>query len=388
MVSLLTMFSRISFCRVCLVLVSTLFAAGCSREKDRAVASGENKPAATESTNRRSALRVSETPITPVLGTNAAVESASKTSTETNGIALAEASNDPKRTAVEIYNAAVRHFIGDGVSQSISEAVKNFALAADKGHPGAQHNLAVLYLHGRGVEKDPEKARELMHKAAKQGLAEAQFKLASLYAAGIGIAPDLKEAAVWVRQAAEQGHPEAEYNLATLYVSGRGVEKNLSEAAQWYRKAAEKGKAAAQSNLGFLYATGQGVAQDPAEAVQWFRKAAEQGHPTAQFNLARAHVEGKVVTQDLIEAYKWYLLSAGAGDQDAQREQSDLRKNIGPSDLAEAIRRANAFSARFRKSPTPGSDLVLPSARERPEIQSTNAISDRISNTNSTPQTR
>lgn len=264
--------------------------------------------------------------------------------------------NEMARLAAEesmrLYNLGVRHFQGDGVLKSPSEAVKFFRQAADLGNAGAQHNLGVLYLTGSGVTNDPVEAAQWFLRSAEQGLAEAQFKLASLYAAGLGVTQDAKLAAQWARRAAEQGHSGAEYNLATLYASAQGVEQDFTQAAQWYRKAAEKGNASAQSNLGVLYARGQGVPQDANEAVKWFQKAAEQGHPFAQYNLARSYAEGKVVEKDKIEAYKWFILASDQGDRDAAKERVDLGIEMQAREIAEAIRRANAFVAQLKASLT------------------------------------
>ena len=115
----------------------------------------------------------------------------------------------PAEGAVELYNLGVRHFQGDGVPKSPSEAAKYFHEAADLGHPGAQHNLAILYLTGSGVTNDPAEAAQWLSKSAERGLAESQFKLASFYATGLGVTQDVKLAAQWVRKAADQGHTEA-----------------------------------------------------------------------------------------------------------------------------------------------------------------------------------
>ncbi|MBI4663591.1 MAG: sel1 repeat family protein [Verrucomicrobia bacterium] len=254
--------------------------------------------------------------------------------------------------AVNLYNLGVQHFQGDGVPKSASEAARYFQQAAELGHPGAEHNLGVLYLAGSGVTNDASEAAKWLGKSADHGLPEAQFKLASLYATGLGVTQDLAQAAQWARKAAEQGHAEAEYNLATLYASGKGVEQDFAQAAHWFRRAAEKGKVTAQSNLGVLYAKGQGVPQNPDEAIKWFRKAAEQGHPSAQYNLARAYFEGKVVAKDCVEAYKWFLLAAEQGDGDAAKARLDVSQEISPSQIAEAIRRANAFTAQLQANRT------------------------------------
>jgi TPR repeat protein len=94
------------------------------------------------------------------------------------------------------------------------------------------------------------------------------------------------------------------------------------------------------------------VPQDAGEAITWFRKAADRGHPLAQYNLARSHIEGKAVENDLVEAYKWLILASDQGDRDARRDRIEVGLQISASDMAEAIRRAHAFSTRLRASMT------------------------------------
>ena len=106
------------------------------------------------------------------------------------------------------------------------------------------------------------------------------------------------------------------------------------------------GHATSQSNLGVLYAAGKVVEKDMTEAVKWFEKAALQGQPTAQFNLAQAYHDGTAIPQDLVEAYKWYTLAAQHGDQDAAVLATTVAVSLTPSQLAEAIRQANAFRPR------------------------------------------
>ncbi len=94
-----------------------------------------------------------------------------------------------------------------------------FRLAAEQGHPDAQHNLAIGYANGRGVP------------------------------------PDATEAMEWFQRAADQGHVVAQYNLAIGYANGLGVTQNATAAAQWYRIASNLGYGAAGDNLPAVEAT-------------------------------------------------------------------------------------------------------------------------------------
>ncbi|MBN1510246.1 MAG: SEL1-like repeat protein [Sedimentisphaerales bacterium] len=176
-------------------------------------------------------------------------------------------------------------------------------------------------------------------KAAEQGEADAQFLLACMYREGEGVPQDYKEAVKWYMKAAEQENAAAQYLLGYMYREGKGVPQDCGEAVKWYTKAAEHGDAHSQNLLGDMYFEGQRVPQDYKEAVKWYTKAAEQGLARAQFRLGLMYWEGKGVLEDYTEAYKWVLLAGMNGD-DTQSLKAVLRKEMTPSQIEEAQRRA------------------------------------------------
>ena len=66
---------------------------------------------------------------------------------------------------------------GEGVSQSSTEAVKWYRLAAEQGDAAAQYNLGVCYYNGDGVAKNRDTAIRWWKKAAAQGDSTAQETL-------------------------------------------------------------------------------------------------------------------------------------------------------------------------------------------------------------------
>jgi TPR repeat protein len=149
------------------------------------------------------------------------------------------------------------------------------------------------------------------------------------------------------RRKAEQGDAGAQFSLGVSYREGKGVPRDYAQAVSWWRKSAGQGYASAQSALGFMYANGQGVSEDAAQAVVWYRKAADQGVARAQFNLGVMCVEGQGVVQDRIEAYKWLSLAASLEESAAARDR--LAQQMTPAQIAEAQRRAQAWTAAFEK---------------------------------------
>lgn len=121
---------------------------------------------------------------------------------------------DVNKPGDDEYDLALAYQAGRGVPQSDSKAEALFRLAAQRGHPGAQHSLGRIYEKGRGVPKNDT------------------------------------EAAVWHRHAAEQGYDLAQHSLGDMFKDGRGVRKSDTEAVLWYRKAAEQGCRFGQYDLG------------------------------------------------------------------------------------------------------------------------------------------
>jgi TPR repeat protein len=185
---------------------------------------------------------------------------------------------------------------------------------------------------------------------AEGGDAEAQNSLGLLYAKGQGLEQNYTQAAKWYRLAADQGNAGAQASLGELYEAGQGgVPRNDTEAAKWYRLAAEKGSPRGQYNLAVLYVMGRGVNHDEAEALKWYLRAAEQGESLAQFNVGMRYYEGHAVPPDQVEAYFWLNLAADQGVADALKIRDGLKRTMTSEQLAQARRRAEAFSKRLPK---------------------------------------
>ena len=96
---------------------------------------------------------------------------------------------------------------GCGLNDSINAHA--YREAAEQGDAEAQHNLGGCYYLGKGVPQDDTEAVKWFSKAAEQGDAEAQFTLGVCYGLGKGVLRDYTEAVKWYRKAAAQGHSSA-----------------------------------------------------------------------------------------------------------------------------------------------------------------------------------
>jgi TPR repeat protein len=140
---------------------------------------------------------------------------------------------------------------GQGLVQSIDDALPLLRKAAEAGHVGAQLALAQIYESGAGVETDHDAALQWLTRAAESGDAQAQLNI-GLHYIRIEAHRDFDQAAKWIRLAAEQNDAEAQYFYARLLLDGRGVEANVDEATQWFERAARQGHVPAQRFLPVL----------------------------------------------------------------------------------------------------------------------------------------
>ena len=253
------------------------------------------------------------------------------------------------------------------VAQDYKTAVTQFALAANKGHAGAQYQVGLCYEEGKGVDESRSEALKWFKQAAENGNADAMYKVGESYrfgedgevfavelhveeleerqiadgaAAAVGsyyevedLNIDMIEAVKWYRKAAkggnqnakafidsmkdvsdtlkaaEKGDVEAMCELGECFEDGKGVKENKAEAFRWYLMAANKDYADAQYRIGFCYGQGNGVRKNAYEEAKWYKKAAEKGHAGAMDQLALCYSFGTGVRRDKAEAEKWSKLA-------------------------------------------------------------------------------
>jgi uncharacterized protein len=181
---------------------------------------------------------------------------------------------------------------------------------------------------------------------AEQGDAQAQARLGKAFAEGAGVPQDYKEAARWYGQAASNGNVQAEAMFGELCQAGQGTRRDLAAAVRWLNKAAQEGSTAAQYDLGFMYEHGQGVPHDEKLAAHWNQLASEGGDALAQFDYGQRCVLGVGVAQDQVEGLKWLLLAGAQGQKDALAKAESVQRNLSGAQIAEAKRRAAAFTPR------------------------------------------
>lgn len=111
----------------------------------------------------------------------------------------------PAGSAVAPAEQARRHFVGDGVTQDYTEALRLYRLAAEQGDPEGQNGVGACYAKGAGVGRDDREAAKWFRLAAEQGFAKAQLNIADCYWDGLGVDPDCVRALMWAALAAAGG---------------------------------------------------------------------------------------------------------------------------------------------------------------------------------------
>ncbi len=184
---------------------------------------------------------------------------------------------------------------------------------------------------------------------ARRLSSQSQLAMASAFAQGqSGDRGSLDE----LRHRAEGGEVAAQLALAKACFEARPP--RTEEGMRWLLKAAEQGDDQAQfnyaKNLHLLRGNDAGE-----EVVQWLTRSASQGNVEAQYRLGLFLYEGKLVKGDNLAAGQWFLLAAGKGSVEAKSLLKEMEMFLNADELAEARKRATAFTPATSKAAAPKS---------------------------------
>ena len=116
-------------------------------------------------------------------------------------------------------------------------------------------------------------------------------------------------------RASEAGDPKALVMLGRMYHRGAGVRQDFRRALICYRQAAAKDDPDGMFLTGTMFYNAEGVSPDYSEAIRWFRAAADKGHAVAMQYLSIMYKEGIGVPKNNREAAKWRRKSAAGSNQ-------------------------------------------------------------------------
>lgn len=146
----------------------------------------------------------------------------------------------------EMYLSKLRLIHERPIHEDISSPLKEYA---EQGNPEVQYILATCYQEGNGVKQSIKEAIKWWRKSAEQGNIQSLYKLGNCYFVGDGVGKDKEEAVKYYKQAAEHGLAEAQYSLAACLLYGEGIKKDRNEAILWLKKAADQDHRNAQRAL-------------------------------------------------------------------------------------------------------------------------------------------
>lgn len=114
-----------------------------------------------------------------------------------------------------------------------AKALELFTPLAKKGEAKAQFSLGIMYYIGQGATQSYSEAAVWLQRAAAQGNVLAQNILGEMLDQGLGVAQDYKKAAKWYQLAAEQGDAHAQYNIGLMYARELGVPQDSVLGYMW-----------------------------------------------------------------------------------------------------------------------------------------------------------
>lgn len=250
--------------------------------------------------------------------------------------AAAESKDDKLKSMIEkisneaILGDAVAEFdlgqinqYGIGTEVNISEAIRNYELAANQEELSAMCALGVLYLEG-GADLKPDYAKGMawLQNAAFKGSSYAQFTLAQIYEHGLKdaenkevIQPDPQQTDSMYFLAAASGSGDAQYRLAENLVRQKPDDvSNVAKASRQalikslYQSAVANGFKDAALPLAFFNAMDPDKTKQN-DAFKVAKEEAEAKNPMAALLLGLMYDRGLGVEASQDEALFWYQKS-------------------------------------------------------------------------------
>ena len=224
---------------------------------------------------------------------------------------------------------------GQGFTQDLDAAKKNFEEAGEAGEGEAFSALGQMYEGGKGVKADATLALQNYEKAAERDSVAAMLKLGNVYAVGVKdgdkvvVPADLDKAKKHLVNAASKEADGKAGSTATMTLAAfyDQVAKKPEDAFAAYKKAAEIGDYNAMLKVGYMLKEGQGTAKNADEAFKFFLKSTAEtesgklsGSPAGMYAVSQALEKGEGTKADAAKAKQWLMNSAVTGFGPAMRQ--------------------------------------------------------------------
>jgi TPR repeat protein len=177
--------------------------------------------------------------------------------------------------------------------------------------PEKAFERAVFLEQGATRPEEMSEALKCYLFAAERGYGKAQLRLGNLYGEGKQVSQDYGEALKWFVRAADQKEPHAACRVADIYFQGLGLPLDKPMALEWYQREATNSCARSQFMVG-LCAEAE---SRPLDALYWFRCAATNGFVKAAAMLGDRLSDILAADPNYAEAYLWYQFAAEKGDR-------------------------------------------------------------------------
>jgi uncharacterized protein len=187
----------------------------------------------------------------------------------------------------ELYEKGLQHW----QNRKRDEALKCYALAAEKEYGPAWYEMARIYTQGDEVKQDYKKAVEYFSLSLECGSIGAYSNLAHHYLNGLGVERDVKKGLEYLKMGAEKGDVGSQCNLGSMYLDKNCpyLDQDINQAVEWLQFAASNNSCHAafdaQYKLGCVHylLSADGFKVDKVfDAKRWFNLAAENGHTDAK----------------------------------------------------------------------------------------------------------
>ncbi|TDI60025.1 MAG: sel1 repeat family protein [Alphaproteobacteria bacterium] len=234
---------------------------------------------------------------------------------------------------------------GKGVPKDFRKAMRWYEEGAGDGEPWAMYSLGELYRRGKGVAVDYPRAFGYYTAAIAAGGQYGHAGLAWMYSLGQGRPVDWARAVFHLKAAAQAGSLTADWELGDYYAAADLGGKDLEQAERHYLRSARMGSLLGIYKLARFYGREAGK---PYEALKWWRVQMRRGGFAAASEIGLLYLDG-LLGEDGKEvmALAWFLVADELGADSVKPPIEDLKKRLGPGQVADAARKAAAIRSDF-----------------------------------------
>jgi hypothetical protein len=203
----------------------------------------------------------------------------------------------------------------------MTEAIKWYKVAAEKGDVDAMIALGFCYMEGDGVPEDRTVGYKWFIRAADAGEAEAMRYLGD-YFAQEDMGNDCISAINWYRKAADAGDSASLKPVGIMMMADECPTADKASIASWMRKKADEGNPEACFYMGGFYIKGIGVTRSPGRGMEYLIKDHEIGayagtlRNFATNNLFTLYNSGDLQDADRLRLLNWFEKTAIKNNDD------------------------------------------------------------------------